>query len=283
MPRYSALEQFQLKVLSKAASLVRAPSVEREVFEQFTMTVRAVTELHPHLRRITFRAGEFAGFRCAGPDECFGLLLPPAGRDEVTMPSPDRINVRQAIRQLPEHLRPDMRWYTIRAHRPHEQEIDVDIVVHGEAGPGSRWALAARPGQIVGFRAAGATYRPPPGARNVLLAADEAALPALSAILEAPGTDAGTVYAFVEVPTADYRLPIATEAPVTWLYRGTDPPGSQLLPAIRASALPTPDYAWLCGESTLATALRRHLVRDRSTDRRRILFSGYWKQGDPGA
>lgn len=135
MPRYSTLEQIQLKVLTKAVSLVRAPTVDRDVFEQFTMTVRAVVDLNPHLRRITFHAGEFGDFQCAGPDECFGLLFPPAGQTEVTMPSADRINIRQAIRHLPEHLRPDMRWYTIRAHRGHDQEIDVDIVVHGDEGP----------------------------------------------------------------------------------------------------------------------------------------------------
>ena len=39
------------------------------------------------------------------------------------------------------------------------------------------------------------------------------------------------------------------------------------------------DYAWLCGESGLATSLRRHLVQEIGMDKRAITFSGYWKLG----
>jgi NADPH-dependent ferric siderophore reductase len=37
----------------------------------------------------------------------------------------------------------------------------------------------------------------------------------------------------------------------------------------------------VCGEAGLVTGLRRQLVKDRDVDRRRILFSGYWKRGRP--
>lgn len=276
-PRYSTFEQLGMKVLTKAASLVMAPAVERRVFGQFRMTVHAVTDLGQHLRRITFRAPEFAEHRLNGPDEYFGLLMPPAGRTTVTMPSADRINVRQAIRKLPEDQRPELRWYTVRALRRDAGEIDVDFVLHGDAGPGSRWASAAAPGHEVGFRAGTATYAPPAGTGPRLLAADETALPALSSILES--ANGAELHAYVEVPDEGYRQPIASEVPVTWLHRGADEPGSRVLAAIREASLPTVDYAWLCGESALATGLRRHLVRDRGVDRRRIMFSGYWKVG----
>lgn len=275
-PNYSTFEQLTHKVLSKAAALVMAPTETREVWDQFTMTVHAVRELHPHLRRITFRAEEFATLRQTGPDEYFALLMPPAGSSTVTMPSADRLNVRQAIRKLPEDQQPEMRWYTIRARRPAEHEIDVDFVLHGDAGPGSRWASAAEPGQVVGFRAGPATYRPP-GVGTYLLVADETALPALSAILEA-GVPAET-QVYVEIPSDGYRLPIETDVPVTWLVRGTDAPGTSALAAVGAAELSDVDYAWLCGEAALATGLRRHLVKERGVDRRRILFSGYWRLG----
>lgn len=275
-PNYSTFEQLQHKVLSKAVSLIMAPPETREVWDQFTMTVHAVRELHPHLRRITFRAEEFATLRQTGPDEYFALLMPPAGSSTVTMPSADRINVRQAINKLPEDQQPEMRWYTIRARRPAEHEIDVDFILHGDAGPGSRWASAAEPGQVAGFRAGPATYRPP-GAGTHLLVADETALPALSAILEAGVPAEALVY--VEIPTEEYLLPIETDVPVTWLVRGTDAPGTSALAAVRAAELSGVDYAWLCGESALATGLRRHLVKERGVDRRKILFSGYWRLG----
>ena len=271
MPRYSTLDQLQHKVLTKAASLVTAPANQRDVFDQFVMTVTAVTDLTPHVRRVTFHAPEFAEYRVTGPDECFGLLMPPAGRP-LTMPSEDRVNVRTAIRALPAEDRPDLRWYTVRAHRPALAEIDVDFLLHGDAGPGTRWATRVRVGRAAGFRAGNSGYRAP-STGTVLLAADETALPALCAILESGVPDDTRVFA--EVPTEAHRLPV--DAPVTWLHRGTDTPGTHLLRALTSE--PAPDYAWVCGESTLATTIRRHLVKSSGVDRRSVMFSGYWKLG----
>ena len=79
------------------------------------------------------------------------------------MPNADKVNVRTAVAQIPEAQRPEMRWYTVRALRPEAAEIDVDIVVHGDSGPGSAWALRAAPGDRVGFRASGSSL---PGPRR---------------------------------------------------------------------------------------------------------------------
>jgi len=38
-------------------------------------------------------------------------------------------------------------------------------------------------------------------------------------------------------------------------------------------------YAWLAGEATAITTLRRHLVKGLGVDRRRVAFMGYWKLG----
>lgn len=38
-------------------------------------------------------------------------------------------------------------------------------------------------------------------------------------------------------------------------------------------------YAWIAGEATMVTTLRRHLVRDLGIDRRQVAFMGYWRQG----
>lgn len=63
------------------------------------------------------------------------------------------------------------------------------------------------------------------------------------------------------------------------LYRGEDAPGSHVLQAIRAATLSTVGFAWACGECALATAVRRHLVKERGLDRRSVMFSGYCKLG----
>jgi NADPH-dependent ferric siderophore reductase len=53
------------------------------------------------------------------------------------------------------------------------------------------------------------------------------------------------------------------------------------LDAIRAAQLPPADhpYVWIAGESGSVKALRRHFVRERGIDRRRVTFVGYWRQG----
>ncbi len=66
---------------------------------------------------------------------------------------------------------------------------------------------------------------------------------------------------------------------ITWLHRGSGAPGSFLLPTLTRAELPAVDYAWVCGESSLVTGVRRHLVKERGIDRRKVMFSGYWKLG----
>ena len=40
-----------------------------------------------------------------------------------------------------------------------------------------------------------------------------------------------------------------------------------------------PPYAWLAGESSAITDLRRHLVNERGVDKENVYFSGYWLLG----
>ncbi|MGS2616799.1 siderophore-interacting protein [Micromonospora sp. LZ34] len=116
----------------------------------------------------------------------------------------------------------------------------------------------------------------------MLLAADETALPAAGGILD--WLPAGTrVRAWIEVPDAAdiQQLPTAAQAEVSWVVRGSTPPGSDLLvDAVRAARLPAgATYAWVAGESAMVRAVRRHLVGERGLDRRRVTFTGYWRRG----
>ena len=38
-------------------------------------------------------------------------------------------------------------------------------------------------------------------------------------------------------------------------------------------------YAWIAGESSVVTGLRRHLVKELGFDRRQVAFMGYWRRG----
>lgn len=273
-----ALERLQLKVLKAAVPLVMAPANYRDVFEQFPMTVTAV---HPHsetVRRFTFQAPEFERFTPSGPDEYFALIFPARPGQELVLPSADRVNVRTAVAQVPEAQRPEMRWYTVRALRPAAGEIDVDIVLHGDAGPGSRWALRAEPGDRVGFRAYGSSYRPTVTAGPRLFVADETAMPALYSVLESMTSTDG-VTALLELPDASYDTPLAAAVTPEIVVRGSGAPGSAALARLAELDLPRLGYVWACGETGLASGVRRHLVKNNLADRRSIMFSGYWKLG----
>jgi len=274
-----AIERLQLKVLKAAVPLLMSPANYRDRDEQFTMTVSVIRELSEHVRRITFRATPFATFATTGPDEYCGLIFPTAPGQPLTLPDPGRVNVRTAVARIPEADRPEIRWYTIRSIRPEIAEIDIDVIVHGDSGPGSAWALRAVVGDVVGFRAAGSAYRPQPVGARQLLVADETAMPALYAILETLPAEVGDVTAILELPDESYDTGSASSIRPQIVLRGSEPPGSAALELVRRSSVDGLRYVWVCGESALATGVRRHLVKERGIDRRAIMFSGYWKLG----
>ena len=260
-----------------------AEVAERTGHAQFEATVAAVRDLNASMRRITLAAPEFTGYDLAGPDEYFGLLMP--GTDgQLHMPDAERVNVRAAVSEMPQEEQPGLRWYTVRELRRDRGELDVDIVTHGDAGPGSAWALRAQVGDYVGFRSGGALYTSFEPARQ-LFVADETAVPALLAILQErerralPGLGDG-VSAHVEVPSTETLDGLGVPAEVTLHVRGEADPGTAVLEALTSDPSTTADvdYAWACGESGLATSLRRHLV-ETGMDKKAITFSGYWKLG----
>lgn len=263
--------------------LTMSAPVERDEHTAFAMTVAGTQDLGGGMRRITFAAPELETYTLAGPDEYLGLLMPRPGR-RLHRPEGARSDVRAALAAMPEDERPDLRWYTVRAHRPEVAEIDVDIVTHGDSGPGSAWALRAKVGDPVGLTSGGALYRGAQVEGPQLLVADETAVPALAAVLDdrsRRGLDDSDLRLHVEVADrallGGYDLPESTRVH----ERGSDAPGAAVHRALAADPASTTDlrYAWLCGEAGMVTSLRRHLVREVGMDRRSILFCGYWKVG----
>jgi len=276
----TVLDRVATKAATAYARLTMASPVYRDSSAQFETTVSRVADLGGGLRRITFTAPEFATFERCGADEYFGLVMARPGA-ELTLPDGAHENVRAAIAEMPEDVRPNLRWYTIRAHDPATASIDVDVVTHGDSGPGSAWALRAAPGVRAGFRSGGALWRGHECEGPLLVVADETALPAVAAILDLHPDTAGGATIHVEVadPAVLTAYDVITAAPDLHVHvRGGREPGAAVLPALREQA-PGHEYAWLCGESGLVTEGRRHLVKAAGMDRRSVLFSGYWKLG----
>ncbi|HEX6685283.1 MAG TPA: siderophore-interacting protein [Candidatus Limnocylindrales bacterium] len=216
---------------------------------------------------------------------------------------------------------PPRRTYTVRAVRTGASEVDVDMVLHENGhGPASEWLDAIKEGAELEFIGpdvrhdgphGGVDFRPPAGARTVLLAGDETAVPAIASILERMPPSLGGE-AILEVPCAEDFLPLRVPegVRVSWYARQGMPHGHHLVPAVTAAIErmrpasrpgesiaeidvdseilwevpdePAPDndvYVWLAGEAGVVRTLRRHLVTERGMDRRAVAFMGYWRLG----
>ena len=309
--------------MSQAPAKVARPS-----YRPYRASVARLVQLTPHFVRVTFTGAHFDTFGTDGLDQRLKIVFPledgrigDFGADDAATIADGSWYARW--RALPDEQRNPFRTYTVRSVRTEAREVDVDMVSHGDGGPAARWLNRATIGDevvIVGpdagsiDSAIGIDWHPG-AATQLLLAGDETAAPAICAVLES--LPAGRLaQAFIEVPDAADRLPIALPggSSVSWLHRGDAPVGTRLDPAVRgwvadnlavirpalaASAQQLDDvnvdlellwdspdvvadghfYAWLAGEASAIKLLRRFLVSETGIDRKRIAFMGYWRAG----
>ncbi|WLW54791.1 siderophore-interacting protein [Streptomyces sp. YU58] len=259
-------------------------------FRFFSLQVVRTRRLGPSLVRVSFAGEDLRAFHSLGLDQSLSLFIPAEGLSEPHVPVELGDDWWQGWRDLPDDVRAVMRSYTLRGLRRDPDEVDIDFVLHEPAGPASAWAARAGEGDkvlVLGPAVAdnrAIRFRPPEDTDLVVVWADETAVPAACAIVES--LPAGTRARFwLEVPEAGDVLDVVTEADaeITWLVRGTG--GSETSPmalgALRDAQLPPAEhpYVWIAGESGCVKELRRHFVRDRGVDRRRVTFVGYWRQG----
>lgn len=239
-----------------------------------TLPVTRVRQLTPRMARVSFTAPE--GFE-SWPDQQLKLCFPRGGPLRLPeQPGDDVMRWYQAFLAIPEASRPWMRSFTVRSHDPSRGELDIDFVLHGDAGPAARWARSAAPGQVLGRYGPSRDYaRPLPPGDWHLLAGDETALPAIGSLLESlPPSARALVFAEVADPLEQQPLP--GEVEVRWLHRSR---GESLVAAVRAASFPAGHAsAWLAGEAGAVRTLRRHLVGERGVPKRSIEFAGYWRR-----
>jgi len=213
--------------------------------------VEAVERLSPAFVRVTFGGEGLCDLSTAdGFDTRFKVVFPgPTGLLPQHSAVPEEWQA--AWLGMPAEERSPMRTYTIREIRTSGDTVQLvaDFVVHEASGqqgaevigPACRWALAARPGDIVHVVGPhrlspiyGGTEFDPGDLRDLLVIGDETALPAVARILA--DVDPGfTGHVFVEVPTSDdiVELPRHHLIDVTWLVRGSAPQGRRLVGAVR--------------------------------------------------
>ena len=233
------------------------------------VTVERVERLTPLLTRVTFTGDALAGFGPPRPAAHIKLLFPADGSgwspDDEAAPRPPR------------------RTYTPRRFDARARSLEVDFVHHGD-GLAAGWAARAKPGQVLYVNGPGGGYDVPADASDIILVADDTALPAAATIMEAtPDTCRVTVLA--EVAGRSEQRPLGTrdEVQPTWLLRDADAsvPGSLLENAVRNLAAPSPTTCWwIACEAAAMRRIRKHLLLERGVDPGRVHTRGYWKLGE---
>lgn len=251
------------------------------------VTLVANEMLKPRLHRLTFTSEAFADFPLSGPDEFFGLVMPKEGR-EFTPFSIDGVNIRAAVAALPEETRPDLRWYTIRSLDRQRKLIDVDVVTHGDSGPGSRWIRRARPGDTAGMFTCPALWTPPTGSQ--LLVADASALPALRHILAYQRANAPEALAethVVAVVTSHDEVEDGLAEQWGAAVRSLDVveaaktlETAQTLTLLRERFSPAPPRSvWVSGEGDLTKAVRALAVKGWGLPAEKVVWVPFWFHG----
>lgn len=255
----------------KIRALRREPPAFRRV------TVERVTDLSPHLRRITLTGADLTGLAIDAPAASVRLLVPSPGTDELVMPE---WNGNEFL--LPDGRRPLIRTLTPRYLRTDPLELDLDVVLHGDEGV-SGWAGSARPGDPAAISGPGRGYEIDPEADPLVLLGDESAVPAIAQLLETiPARTKVVVHVEVSRPDARIDLPDHPGASITWHDRDAgDPPGATLVPALAAESLSEGSRVWAAGEAAGVQRIRKHLA-ERGIDRSRTTVRGYWKVGRAG-
>ena len=234
---------------------------------RFPITLRelevvAVTELTPHMRRITFSGPQLGAFEAAGKMQAAMKCLGPDDHVKLFFPDPD-----SGILNLPEQGDGRLHWpedppaisreYTPRAFDETTGELVLDFVLHGH-GIAGLWAASATPGDrlhLAGPRASKLF----PSASSYVLLGDETAVPAIANWLEMlPATANADVHILASAPSAHMLLDGPAGATITWHDQDNADAG------VLARLCGTPDadsFIWAGAERSVITALREHLER----------------------
>ena len=259
-----------------------------------TFAVVRTEQLTPHVVRVVLGdSGEGTGFDTFTPnsftDAYVKLVFVDDDVDVDELPQPLTLD---SFNTLPQNRRPTVRTYTVRHADTQRRELTIDFVVHGEHGVAGPWAASADAGQRIFVMGPSGAYAPDPAADWHLLAGDEAALPAISAALEALPDDA-VGKAFIEVagPEDQVDLTAPDGVDVFWIYRGgradlvpEDTAGDHapLIAAVKETSwLPGQVQVFIHGEAqAVMHNLRPYIRKERGVDAKwASSISGYWRRG----
>ncbi|MGQ3673122.1 siderophore-interacting protein [Xanthobacter sp. TB0136] len=185
--------------------------------------------------------------------------------------------------ETPEDARPVSRVYTVRSFDPERSTIEIDFVVHPDDSPAMRWLAQAGPGTKTWFVGPRPHFLPDyECGRKIAIFADETAIPAVYAILNAWEQPArGVVYVETTDRAAFEELPQVPGVENHLFLRGEDEqPGKTPYLLDAAQALPEPGAwsIWAAGEREVARAIRKYF-EGHGLGRDEMRVFGYWRHG----
>ena len=235
------------------------PRIERIRHEvrRRTLKVEGVRRLTPGMLRVTLAGDDLAGFTSDGFDDHVKLFVP---------------TLSGAV---------ERRDYTPRRRDPAAGTLAIDFALH-DAGPATRWALDARPGDTVEVGGPKGSMVVASDVRRWILIGDETALPAIGRrIEEAEAGVAMTSLVAVTGPDEQQRFDTRAELTSLWAHRplsaAADP--GPLLALVRTLDLEPDTFVWVAAEAGVARAVRACLVEEKGHPLPWMKAGGYWVMG----
>lgn len=235
----------------------------------------------PHMRRLTFSGENVARF--AGLDALnLNLMIQHPDAQEPQWP---RVRESGVIAWDQPELRPMMRKYTVRSVDCAAGTLDIDFVLHADAGPGAGFAQMAEVGDRVGVVGPGGGGLV--SADWYLFAGDETALPAIARMLESLPADArGKIFLEVADASEMQTLILPSGCEIEWLLRCDRPAGATgvLANRVRACGFPSGNkaiYVWAGSEFEDFRSIRAFVRKDARHANIKHLVVSYWRRGAP--
>jgi NADPH-dependent ferric siderophore reductase len=237
--------------------------------------------LTPHLVRVVAGGPGFDAFADNGFTDKYVKISFPTDLPGGVWPE-GPVDLAALRESLPAAQLPVTRTYTVRSFDETARELAIDFVVHGDEGLAGPWAAAVKPGDRLVCSGPGGAYSPDPEAEWHLFAADESALPAVAAALEALPDDARGI-AFLEVGSDAEVIELKAPAgiDIRWISRDGEAAGETLVLAeaiADAEWLPGTPSVFAHGERGAMKELRA-IFKQRELPREKLSLSGYWAHG----
>jgi NADPH-dependent ferric siderophore reductase len=171
-----------------------------------------------------------------------------------------------------------MRYYTIRDINAEAGWLDIDFVLHENAGPACDFARRAQPGDICGISGpCGLSVKP---AQHYLLAGDETALPAIARIARSlPHTAMGLIVIATHASNEQIDFPVPAGMTLQWVSTHSRLGQEKFVPSVSrnitgVTSASDDHFIWIAGEFFDCTALRPSLGKVHKS---RHINVPYWR------